>query len=215
MNIDISSGKLELYNGYFKIWFKKGSYSNSTNVGKSGCDGYISINSCDKIEITYELFIDERFDTKGAKIGVGFCSSKYVSGGKYSDGEFSVRFMSRGSDMEGEAYCYMSKNQITDYVDTGKGMSIGRGNFKFIKNEYVNVRIVAELNSLEEYDGSLQVYYNDKLVINEDKVNYRDNISTAINYLYISNFAGGQGEEWVMKENTFVRVRGLKYENYY
>ncbi len=211
MNIEISTGKLELYKNYFKIWFKKGSYSDSP-LGKSGCDGYIEIHSCDKIMLEYDLFIDKKFACKGAKIGVGLCSSKYVSGGKFKDGEFSVRLMCRGDKLSGEAYCYMSKDQEIDYIDTGKGLSVGKGSFNFVKDVTVNVKMSIQLNTLGKKNGALQVYYDDELVIDEWEVNFRDDISTSINYLYISNFAGGTGSSWEMKEDTFIRVKNLIYD---
>lgn len=200
------------------IKFPKGTYSGSANRG--GLNFYSSpFNAfpCNEITLTYDLYISKSFAwNKGGKLPIGLYGGiKGVNGGKRSNDGFSIRLMWRRNG-DGEVYVYLPALQHESFgfnpnvkFSKDKGISIGRGLFRFKKNVFQNISLSVKLNDENEFNGIIELKLDGNTVIKFDNLNIRSNKNINIEGLFFNSFYGGDDETWASPKDTHIILRSV------
>ena len=193
-----------------RVAFPKGSWS-PINTAKSGMavGGLGFVASCgivpqDKLHLRYYVRFPSKFNfVKGGKLP-GLYGGKGNSGGDQPDGTdgFSSRLMWRRNG-DGEVYAYLpgSENKW--------GTSIGRGNWRFEPGRWYMLEQAVILNSPGKNDGEIRLWVNEKLVIEQKKLRFRDVSQLKLDGIMFSTFFGGNDQSWATPVTTYIDFAGF------
>lgn len=159
------------------------------------------------IRLTYFVRFADRFDfVLGGKLP-GLYGGMVHSGGRIPDGTngFSTRYMWRKKG-DGEIYAYLPTS-IT------WGTSIGRGNWRFLPNKWYKLEQQITLNSVGQTNGQIQVWVDDKLVVDEKNLLFRTTDKLLIDGIIFSSFFGGEGLEWITPNSTYADFIGFTVDH--
>lgn len=148
--------------------------------------------------LSYRLrFADDFEFVRGGKLP-GLYGGTGNSGGKIPNGNdgFSTRFMWR-SEGKGEVYAYLPTS--IDY-----GTSIGKGNFHFARGVWSELKQEVRLNQPGKQDGKIRVWFNKKLVVDQDGLRFRDSPALGINGVFFETFFGGNDDSWRSLKDTHI-----------
>lgn len=206
-----------------KIKYPKGSYkpSNENNVGGIGFYTKFKQNNIEHAIFEYQIYFQKKFLwKKGGKLPGLYGGITGCSGGIDAEDNncFSTRYMWRKNG-EGELYAYLPKNQKNNFCEDilGKcendeyGFSIKRGSFKFKSGKWNKLKQEIKLNK-NSYDGTIKCYINDKIIIDEKNVNFRQNKSVQISGIDFETFFGGGSKDYATPKDQYVLFKDFKFK---
>ncbi|WWC89137.1 uncharacterized protein L201_004055 [Kwoniella dendrophila CBS 6074] len=169
--------------------------SGSVNPGNSpqgGSEFYaqpLDITKSTNASLEYSIYFPPDFDfVRGGKLPGLYGGHKGCSGGNAAEDCFSTRLMWRAGG-QGELYLYAPKDKQDPSLcqtgpksicDAAYGLSIGRGSWKFALGDWTTIRQDIWLNTPGENDGGFNIWVNGKLILNSNKVRYRENLNTCL-----------------------------------
>lgn len=212
-----------------KIMYPKGSYkpTNKRNIGGVGFYAEpLLIPKKDNIIITfqYDIFFEDNFKwNKGGKLPGLYGGHDECSGGINAGTNkcFSTRYMWRKNGL-GESYLYIPRKQkkslcndiIMGCKSTGYGYSIGRGKFIFNSGKWNTLKQEIKLNTKPGLsNGYLKIFFNNKSVINENKIDYKMEKDVYTIGIDFETFFGGGDKSYATVEKQYTLFKNfiLKY----
>lgn len=163
-------------------------------------------------ECRYTVQFSPDFDfVKGGKLP-GLCGGpENVSGGRPADGEngFSARLMWR-RDGRGEAYVY-HMDQPEKY---GHSFPFPE-EFRFPRNEPVQVRLAVTMNQPGKKDGTLRVWVQagsspERLMVERLDMQWRAKSTFGVDSLYFETFYGGGDKSWAPSKPGWAEFSAFK-----
>lgn len=195
-----------------RVFFPKGSATRSLSrkhdLPYGGAQFLTSVPSFPKSGVeeavlTYQVRFAKGFDfVKGGKLP-GLFGGDHISGKEYPSGAngLSTRLHWR-EDGYGEIKAYLP-------VDGGSAPEFGKKSIRFQPGKWHLVRQQVVLNDPKKENGRLLLWFDGKLVINEQKVFYRTSSKLKIEGLFFSTFFGGGTKEWASRKDTHADFRGF------
>lgn len=163
-------------------------------------------------EVRYTMKFSPNFEfVKGGKLP-GLCGGpENVSGGRPADGKngFSARLMWR-RDGRGEAYVY-HMDQPDKY---GQSFPFPE-DFRFPRNEAVNVRLAVTMNQPGRKDGTLRVWVQtgdsaERLVVEKQDMQWRAKAEFGVDSLYFETFYGGGDKSWAPQKTGWAEFSDIQ-----
>ncbi len=159
---------------------------------EGGAQLYLTLGGgpVDAALLAYHVRFPADFDfVKGGKLP-GLYGGTRTGGGHIPDGTngLSTRFMWRAAGA-GEVYAYLPSSHV-------HGTSLGRGAWTFPKGRWVRLRQEVRLNTPGTADGSITVWLDDRQVLRQDGLVFRDTTDLKIDGLFFSTFFGGDDAGW-------------------
>jgi hypothetical protein len=185
------------------------SVSRDNNVPLGGAQFYaeLGIEPQTALHLSYDLRFSDDFDfVKGGKLP-GLYGGNGNSGGNVPNGSdgFSTRFMWR-RDGDGEVYAYLPDSER-------HGTSIGRGAWQFTPGTWHHLEQEVVLNRPSTSDGSIKVWFDDQLVLEEDGVLFRTVDRLKLNGLFFSTFFGGGDPSWATPKDVYIDFANFAVES--
>ncbi|KAK9762481.1 hypothetical protein K7432_011728 [Basidiobolus ranarum] len=213
-------------NTLMQVVYPKGSRNPSGPVsGGCGFD-LVPTNTVIKsnaiLSFQYQVYFPPDFNFNlGGKLPGLFGGHANCTGGDKATNCFDARIMWRRNG-QGEAYVYLPRQaQVPNFCTTPPvttcnpvyGISIGRGSFKFLKNQWNTIRMLLKANSSPtSQDGWLRVDWNNQIAINMKNLAWRtqDNVTgTGVDF---STFYGGSSDPFNAPETTFALFKGARFD---
>ena len=174
----------------------------------------------DAATLRFDVFLPADFNfVKGGKL-FGVYLGDGASGGNQSDGVSggSMRVMWRENGKL-ELYGYLpngpeqAKNTEPgcDRIDSGKGVSFGRGNISLARGVWNTIDVDLVLNAPGLANGTAKLRVNGVERIACSGLTYRFTDALKIEGIYASVFFGGTGTEWDSTKEEIVVVRDAKF----
>lgn len=211
-NIDFNNNKnvKVLNNNTIKVKYK-------AHIADSGISKYFDLSElCNSLILEYKIYFPYYFDfVKGGKLPglYGGDIQTGCTGCEHSDKCFSARLMWRKKGL-GEIYLY-SPNQkyikVKKYDTNNCGLSLDRGFFSFYKNKWMNIKEEIKLNDLDNKNGIIKLWINNKLYIKNNNIEFKTKITKNVAGLFFSTFYGGDTNNWAPKKDTFALFSDFKY----
>ncbi len=190
---------------FLRVQYPKGSWSPANTkragvpVGGLGFFANCGIAPREQLHLRYYLRFAANFDfVKGGKLP-GLYGGTGNSGGVQPDGSdgFSARLMWR-SNGDGEVYAYLPTN------DSLWGISLGRGSWRFKAGTWTLVEQQVVLNVPGQANGSIKLWIDEKLVIDQAGLRFRDVPQLKIDGIMFSTFFGGNDASWATPITTHI-----------
>lgn len=165
-------------------------------VGGAQFYANLGIKARDSLHLRYYVRFAEGFDfVKGGKLP-GLYGGVGATGGKVPDGEsgFSTRFMWRAKGA-GEVYAYLPTSKE-------HGTSLGRGKWRFAPGKWHLIEQAVNLNTPDRKDGRIRVWFDEKLVLDEQELVFRTTDKLKVEGILFSTFFGGDDASWATPEAT-------------
>jgi hypothetical protein len=145
----------------------------------------------------YVCFADDFPFVKGGKLP-GLFGGEARAGGQIPDGTngFSTRLMWRRNG-DGEVYAYLP-------TGVERGTSLGRGNWRFQQGKWYLVEQAVQLNTPGRSNGSIRLWINEDLVVNDHSLTFRTTPELKIEGILFSTFFGGKDLSWATPQATHV-----------
>ncbi len=203
-NIEVRRDPSRRFGRILRVHYPKGSASPQVSregAPLGGAQAYIVPSSsapADALHLRYHVRFPAGFDfVKGGKLP-GLYGGVATSGGRVPDGTngFSTRYMWRRRG-DGEVYAYLPTSRE-------HGTSLGRGSWRFAPGRWQALEQEVILNSPGSDDGRVRVWVDDRLVLDRDRLRFRDTASLRIDGLFFSSFFGGGDESWSTPFDTYV-----------
>jgi hypothetical protein len=184
--------------------FPKGSASptvtrnTSSPVGGGQFFANLGLNPRDSLHLRFYVRFAGDFNfVKGGKLP-GLFGGSVGSGGNIPDGTngFSTRFMWRRNG-DGEVYVYLPSS-------IQHGTSFGRGKWRFQANQWHLIEQEVKLNTPGKDDGRVRVWFEEKLVLDEEKIVFRTVSSLKIEGVFFCTFFGGNDPSWATPTYTYI-----------
>ena len=189
--------------------FPKGSASptvtrnTSRPVGGGQFFARLGITSRESMHLRFYVRFAEDFDfVKGGKLP-GLFGGSVGSGGNIPNGTngFTTRFMWRRSGA-GEVYAYVPSS-------IEHGTSFGRGKWRFQPHRWQLIEQEIKLNTPGKKDGRIRVWFEEKLVFDEDNIVFRTVSSLRIEGIFFCTFFGGNDPTWATPRTTHIDFAGF------
>lgn len=158
----------------------------------------LEITPRDSLHLRYYVRFALGFDfVKGGKLP-GLFGGSVGTGGQIPDGTngFTTRFMFR-KDGDGEVYAYFPSS-------VKHGTSLGRGNWRFQPGKWHLIEQEVNLNTPDKKDGSIRVWFEGKLVLDQKNLVFRTVPTLKIEGILFSTFFGGNDPSWATPVTTYV-----------
>ncbi|NJR66142.1 MAG: hypothetical protein HC772_13785 [Leptolyngbyaceae cyanobacterium CRU_2_3] len=158
----------------------------------------LDITPRDALRLSYYVRFSNNFNfVKGGEV-TGAIWWQCHQWGDRPDGTngFSTRFMWRRGGA-GEVYAYLPSSE--DY-----GTSIGRGNWQFRPGVWYYIEQQVMLNHPQASDGSIQVWLDGDLVLEQDDLKFRTTNRLQIEGIFFSTFFGGNDTSWATPQDVYV-----------
>lgn len=133
----------------------------------------------------------------------GLSGGERCSGGQTCNGTngFSARFMWRTN---GKAVLYLyHMDKPGTYGEDFVLKDPGGSDIYFPKGEWVNITERVKINTGNNKDGEVQVWYNGKEALNIGNLQFVSN-GDLVDVLYFSTFHGGSDETWVPQNDCYI-----------
>lgn len=160
----------------------------------------------DRIKLSYSLRFSRDFDfVKGGKLP-GLYGGTGNSGGDIPNGRdgFSSRLMWRKNGI-GEVYAYLPNSKKN-------GTSLGRGQWTFRPNTWHQIQQELQLNTPDRSDGSVRIWLDQKLVLEETGLRFRTTSKLKIDGIFFSTFFGGDDRSWSPPKDVFIDFANFSIE---
>lgn len=203
-----------LYNNTINVTYDANIVDNG--ISKS----YSLSNFCSSTILEYKIYFPNNFDfVKGGKLPglYGGDIKEGCSGCVHSNKCFSTRLMWRKNG-NGEIYLYSSNQKdlnVKKYNDGSCGVSLGRGNFKFYKNKWIDIKEQIILNDLNNNNGIIKLWVNNTLYIENGNIEFQNTNTKNITSLFFSTFYGGNTKDWAPKKDMYILFSNFKYNCQY
>ena len=173
-----------------------------------GAQFYSTLNQSprDRVKLSYSLRFSRNFDfVKGGKLP-GLYGGKGNSGGNIPNGKdgFSSRLMWRKNGA-GEVYAYLPKSKTN-------GTSLGRGQWTFRPNTWHQIQQELQLNTPDRSDGWIRVWFDQKLVLEESNLRFRNTSTLNIDGIFFSTFFGGDDRSWSTPKDVSIDFASFSVE---
>jgi hypothetical protein len=158
----------------------------------------------DRLQLSYKLRFSDNFDfVKGGKLP-GLYGGTAPSGGYIPNGSdgFSTRFMWREGG-KGEVYAYLPSS-------AQHGTSLGKGNWQFKPGVWYNLKQEVILNDPKSSNGSLRVWLDNQLVLDQKNMRFRTTEKLKIDGVYVSAFFGGGSADYATPKNVHIDFDDFK-----
>ena len=203
-------GNYSIKNNNIIVYFPNNSCAACDTKGGCGFYGYPkNMFPVDEITFGYKIKFASNFDfVKGGKLPGIYGGEKGSDGGNKNNTGFSIRIMWRENGI-GEIYAYLPINQDASYktisrVRENYGDSLAYNKFHFTINKWRRIRFYIKLNNINDNNGILKLWIDEKLVFNYEKLNYRNDYY-GINGIFFNTFFGGSDISWSSTRNTNIR----------
>ncbi len=153
--------------------------------------------------LRYQVWFPDDFNfVKGGKLP-GLYGGHATSGGHIPDGSdgFSTRYMWRENGAA-EVYAYLP-------TSSEHGTSLGRGAWSWPTGRWACIEQRVTLNAPGESNGSVQVWLDERPVLDQGGLRFRDTDRLRIDGLFFSTFFGGGDESWATPTDQIVRFGGF------
>lgn len=175
-------------------------------------------NLCNSMILEYNIYFPNNFDfVKGGKLPglYGGDTNHGCSSCKHSNKCFSTRLMWRKNG-NGEIYLYSPNqkkiNVEKKYNDGSCGLSLGRGNFTFLKNKWTKIKQQIFLNDLNNDNGIIKLWINNKLYIKNSNIEFQSSNNKNETGIFFSTFFGGSTKDWAPEKDVFALFSNFKYK---
>lgn len=163
--------------------------------------------------VVQNIFLKEGWDWggdeyEGGKLGFGFGSGTYPTGGEVDPRGFTARIMWRGNyDGSGRLVVY-SYAADRDGIDGVYGEDLWLGEKPFPIGQWVELVLEVTANSsIEQPDGSIRVWIDGELRLEKNDIGWQlAGEEPIIDQLFYSGFYGGKGRGWAPEETTRMLV---------
>ncbi|MBN2523899.1 MAG: hypothetical protein JXB24_11545 [Bacteroidales bacterium] len=185
-----------------RVFYPKGKFG----PGETGHQAPCGLTPADEYYVSYWLRFSEDFswgtENQGGKLP-GLASGEKCSGGQTCDGSngFTARYMWR-EDGRAVLYLYhMDKpgKYGEDFDLTGED---GEKSY-FPKGEWINLIERVKINSGNNHDGEVQIWYNGKEVLHLSGLKFVTN-GDKVDAFYFSTFHGGNDITWSPKNDCYI-----------
>jgi hypothetical protein len=152
----------------------------------------------DSLTLSYYVRFSENFDfVKGGKLP-GLFGGVGNNGGDIPDGTdgFSTRYMWRKRG-DGEIYAYLPSSK------KNHGTSIGRGTWQFVPGKWYHLEQKIILNEPGKNNGSIQVWVDDKKVLEQNGLMFRTTDTLKVDGILFSTFFGGGDSSWATRQDVY------------
>ena len=160
----------------------------------------------DRLKLSYSLRFSRNFDfVKGGKLP-GLYGGTGNSGGDIPNGRdgFSSRLMWRKNGA-GEVYAYLPKSKKN-------GTSLGRGQWTFRPNTWHQIQQELQLNTPRKSDGWIRIWFDQKLVLEETDLRFRNTSKLTIDGIFFSTFFGGDDRSWSTPKDVSIDFANFSIE---
>lgn len=161
----------------------------------------------DCASLSYKIRFPENFDfVKGGKLP-GFFGGSGNSGGKIPTGSdgFSTRYMWL-SGGRGQVYAYLP-------TSINYGTPFKSPEFIFIRGVWNTLKQEVQLNDPGKDNGTIKVWLNKSLVINQNHLRFRDIQRLGIDGIFFETFFGGNDDSWRNTRNTYISFAEFEAKN--
>ncbi len=211
------------FRNILRINYAKGSVSPSYNKKQNvngGLSAYINLKNktSSSSALEYSIKFAPNFEfVKGGKLP-GLCSDACLTGGEeVNNNGFSTRLMWR-KDGDVEVYGYLPKDQSqlpNTIANPDKGLSIGRGRYRFNANRWYTIIQRITLNEVNKNNGQLVLHIRDDKgkmtkVMEYNNIKFVENSVNKIDKIVLSSFFGGNDESWASTNNTYLDIKNMK-----
>ena len=180
--------------------------------------------------LEYDVYIPPDFDfVKGGKLpglAGGRSNGRGCGGGNDPDLCFSCRIMWRRDGM-GEVYIYapegkQGKNFCSKYQNCNgrefpctvcnykKGVSFGRGSFKFDKGKWHRISLSIVLNDPNKANGYVELQVNGRKVLSYDEMRWRTTNKVKVEAIDFASWFGGSDASWSPPRDTYTLIKNMK-----
>lgn len=180
--------------------------------------------------LEYDVFVPSDFPfVKGGKmpgLAGGRSNGRGCGGGNDPTDCFSVRIMWR-RDGNGEVYIYAPEGkQGRDFCSKyktcngkdfpctvcnyKKGVSFGRGTFKFKRGQWQRLTLSLVLNDVGKANGFLELQVNGKTAISYNKMRWRLSDKVKVEAIDFASWFGGSDASWSPPEDTHILIKNMK-----
>ncbi|XP_046564895.1 uncharacterized protein LOC124273666 [Haliotis rubra] len=192
-----------------KVFYQKGRYSHHGPNSKVQFFA-TPTKPRDAMTLSYDIRFDSNFDFRiGGKLPGLYGGLTNCSGGRHSMSCFSTRFMWRDNG-DGEVYGYVPdrSHQLPGFCtrnicDPVKGVSFGRGSWRFQRGVWQNIAQSIQLNTPGNTDGEIKVWHDGKLVYSNHNVALRSQSDVNIDGIFFSTFFGGSNATWAPTRDCY------------
>lgn len=172
---------------------------------QSGGQFLVGLPPSEELWLTYELRFDQNFDfRKGGKLpGLTSGGSKYTGGTIPSKGQgWSARYMWKA---DGKAIVYL----YTVDMPSKWGESLPLEGVQFQPQRWHRLTQRIRLNSGDAFNGILEVWFDEMLVLQRDDIRFRLGDKGRIDSFYFSTFHGGNTPDWAPKRDSSAGFRNF------
>jgi hypothetical protein len=203
-NIQRVVGESEVGSAWARVHYPAGSWAplqsakQPSGVGGAGFVAAPLRLSADSLHFRYYVRFPEGFDfVKGGKLP-GLYGGNFPTGGFIPNGRdgFTTRFMWIDGNL-GEIYAYLPESKVY-------GTSIGKGRWSFERGRWHVIEQQVVLNTPGQRDGRLRVWFDERLVVDEMALRFRDVADLKIDGIIFSTFFGGGDPTWSTPKDTYV-----------
>lgn len=164
---------------------------NAGEIGASNSGGqfFAFLEPRDEYYLDYYIKFDETFDFQlGGKLP-GLSGGESNSGGDKPSGDgWSARYMWRQG---GEAIVYLY--HMDQSATFGDDLYLNR---QFVPGQWHRLTQRVKVNTDNNNDGELQVWFDGELVLLRTNIRYRNNNQAPVDHFFFSTFHGGNTPEW-------------------
>lgn len=196
---DLSGNEAERF---IRVAYPQGKWGSSD----SGAQFMIELPPQREYRCSYRVRFSEGFDfAKGGKLP-GLAGGQANAGLKRPDGDgWTARYMWR---KHGALKLYLY--HIDQRGNQGDDISL---DVRAMPGQWLKLTQVVTVNRTNQADGRIQVWCNDKLVLDRKNLRLQKNGKAPVDRFYFSTFFGGKGAEWAPQKDVTIDFADLKIED--
>lgn len=191
-----------------RIFYPEGNHGTAA----TGAQAPLQIAPQQEYYMSYWLRFSEDFSWGGSSQGgklPGLAAGDNCSGCKVCDGTngFTARFMWR---TDGKAVLYLyHMDKVSSCGDDHEWEYPNGDLVYFPRGQWVHVMERVKINTSNNFDGEVQIWYNGNEVLNMDGIRFVNNDQLLDNF-YFSTFHGGSGTNWNAQNDSYIWFDDLK-----
>jgi hypothetical protein len=85
----------------------------------------------------------------------------------------------------------------------------------FVAGSWQNIKACYRMNTIGRANGSLHVWFNRRLVVNNNSFRYRTRSNVAVSHLMWHIFRGGDSSEWASSKSGYVDIDNVDVTGIY
>jgi len=91
-----------------------------------------------------------------------------------------------------------------------KGVSFGRGTFKFVPGRWHNIKLSIVLNDVGQSNGFLELRVDGRVVTSYDQMVWRNNKNINIEAIDVASWFGGSDASWAPPRDTYSLIKNMR-----